>query len=49
MFDVKTVIIFFYLSLSLNNCFGCSKEMSHRDSSFEYRDSSFEYHNIHFG
>ena len=30
----KIVIIF--LSISLNVCFGCSKEPSHRDGSFEY-------------
>ena len=27
---------FFILSISLNMCFGCSKEPSHRDRSFEY-------------
>ena len=30
----KTAIIF--LSISLNMCFGCSKEPSHRDGSSEY-------------
>ena len=30
----KIAIIF--LSVSLNMCFGCSKEPSHRDSFFEY-------------
>ena len=36
----KIVIVF--LSTSFNMCFGCSKEPSHRDGSFEY-------HNICFG
>ena len=35
----KIVIIF--LSISLNMCFGCSKELSHRDSSFEYTQHMF--------
>ena len=30
----KSMIIF--LSISLNMCFGCSKELSHREGSFEY-------------
>ena len=25
-----------FLPISLNMCFGCSKELSHRDGSFEY-------------
>ena len=33
------MIIFF--SISLNMCFGCSKELSHRDSSFEYPQHMF--------
>ena len=33
-FQYKIVIIF--LSNSLNMCFGCSKELSHWDGSFEY-------------
>ena len=33
-FESKVVNIF--LSISLNMCFGCSIELSHRDSSFEY-------------
>ena len=37
--SVKIVIIF--LSISLNMCFGCSKELSHRDSSFEYPKHMF--------
>ena len=30
-----------FLSVSLNICFGCSKEPSHRDSSFEYPQHMF--------
>ena len=39
IFDHKIVIIF--LSISLNMCFGCSKEPSHSDSSFEYPQHMF--------
>ena len=35
----KIAIIFF--SISLNMCFGCSKEPSHRDGSFEYPQHMF--------
>ena len=35
----KIVIIF--LSISLNMCFGCSKELSHWDGSFEYPQHMF--------
>ena len=35
----KIVIIF--LPLNLNMCFGCSKEPSHRDGSFEYPQHMF--------
>ena len=35
----KSVIIF--LSISLNVCFGCSKETSHGDGSFEYPQHVF--------
>ena len=35
----KIVIIF--LSISLNMCFGCSKELSHQDGSFEYPQHMF--------
>ena len=35
----KIVIIF--LPISLNMCFGCSKEPSHRDYSFEYPQHMF--------
>ena len=35
----KIVIIF--LTISLNMCFGCSKEPSHRDGSFEYPQHIF--------
>ena len=34
-----TVIIF--LSISLNMCFGCSKELSHGDRSFEHPQHMF--------
>ena len=30
-----------FLSISLNMCFGCSKEPSHRDGSFEYPQHMF--------
>ena len=30
-----------FLPISLNMCFGCSKEPSHRDSSFEYPQHMF--------
>ena len=39
IFERKIVIIF--LSISLNMCFGCSKEPSHRDGSFEYPQYMF--------
>ena len=35
----KIAIIF--LSISLNMCFGCSKEPSHRDGSFEFPQHMF--------
>ena len=35
----KIVIIFLFISL--NMCFGCSKELSHRDVSFEYPQHMF--------
>ena len=35
----KIVIIF--LAVSLNMCFGCSKELAHRDGSFEYPQHLF--------
>ena len=35
----KIAIIF--LSISLNMCFGCSKELSHQDGSFEYPQHTF--------
>ena len=35
----KIVIIF--LSISLSICFGCSKEPSHQDGSFEYQQHMF--------
>ena len=35
----KIAIVF--LSISLNMCFGCSKEPSHRDGSFEYPQHMF--------
>ena len=38
-FERKIAIIF--LSISLNMCFGCSKEPSHRDGSFEYPQHMF--------
>ena len=38
-FERKIVIIF--LSIRLNMCFGCSKEPSHRDSTFDYPQLMF--------
>ena len=38
-FSRKMAIIFFLISL--NMCFGCSKEPSHRDGSFEYPQHMF--------
>ena len=40
IYKCKIVIIIF-LSISLNMCFGCSKEPSHRDGSFEYPQHMF--------
>ena len=34
-------IAIIFLSISLNMCFGCSKEPSHRDGSFEYSQHMF--------
>ena len=34
-------IVVICLSISLNMCFGCLKEPSHRDSSFEYPQHMF--------
>ena len=34
-----------FLSVSLNICFGCSKEPSHRDGSFEYPQHMFSLRN----
>ena len=31
----------FFLSISFNMCFGCSKEPSHRDGPFEYSQHMF--------
>ena len=35
------IITIFFLSISLNMCFGCSKETSRRDSSFEFPERMF--------
>ena len=43
VFERKIVIIF--LSVSLNICFGCSNEPSHRDGSFEYPQHMFSLRN----
>ena len=37
----KHKIAIIFLSISLNMCFGCSKEMSHGDGSFEYPQHMF--------
>ena len=34
-------IVIMFLSISLNTCFGCSKEPSNRDGSFEYPQDMF--------
>ena len=38
-FSVKIAIIFLFINLYM--CFGCSKELSHRDGSFEYPQHMF--------
>ena len=35
----------FFLSISFNICFGCSKEPSHQDGSFEYPQHMFWWRN----
>ena len=42
-FKRKTAISF--LSIGLNLCFGCSKEPSHREGSFEYPQHMFWFRN----
>ena len=42
-FERKNVDIF--LTISRNVCFGCSKEPSHRDGSFEYPQHMFPLRN----
>ena len=39
IFERKIAIVF--LSICLNMCFGCSKELSHRAGSFEYPQHMF--------
>ena len=39
LFSPITVIVF--LPININVCFGCSKELSHRDGSFEYPQHMF--------
>ena len=34
-------IVNIFLSITLNICFGCSKELSHRDGSFEHQQHMF--------
>ena len=46
IFERKNAIIF--LSISLNMCFGCSKEPSHRDGSSEYPQHMFQLRNKKF-
>ena len=38
---VECRIAIVFLSISLNMCFGCSKEPSHRDGAFEYPQHMF--------
>ena len=51
-------IAFIFLFISLNMCFGCSKEPSHRDGSFEYpqhmfwlrnKENNFQLHTLIWG
>ena len=51
-------IAFNFLSISLNMCFGCSKELSHRDGSFGYpqhmfwlrnKNNNFQLHTLTLG
>ena len=35
------ICVIIFLSISLNMCFGCSKEPSHQDGSFEYPQDMF--------
>ena len=39
--NIKPKIVIIFLSIGLNMCFGCSKESSHRDGSFEYPKHMF--------
>ena len=39
--DSAPKIAFISLPISLNMCFGCSKEQSHREGSFEYPQHMF--------
>ena len=40
-FELVHKIVNIFLSVSLNICFGCSKEPSHGDGSFEYPQQMF--------
>ena len=46
----QRTILNIFLAVSFNMCFGCSKEPSHRDGSFEYQQHMFWLRNekIHF-
>ena len=44
IFEGKIVIIL--LPISLNICFGCSKEQSHWDGSFDYPQHMFRFRNM---
>ena len=55
---IKHKIVMILLSISLNMCFGCSKELSHRDSFCEYpqqmfwlrnKKNSFQLHTLIWG
>ena len=37
----KEIILIIFLPINLNMCYGCSKEPSHRDGSFEYTQHMF--------
>ena len=46
--DFQDTIVNIFLSISFNMCFGCSKETSHRDGSFEHPQHRFWMRNKNF-
>ena len=52
----QRIIVNIFLRINFNRCFGCSKEPSHQDGSFEYpqhmfwlrnKETSFSLHTLH--